>query len=107
MHALDKAPPEGVQRVGTDGSQQQGIDGKEYAGYGVWFREGHTLNYRAPLRGGVQTNNRAEMAAAIHALEVTPRTVELQICVDSQLVTDGVTKWLEGWKRRSWKTTFT
>ena len=104
MHALDKAPPEGVQRVWTDGSQQQGTDGKEYAGYGVWFGEGHALNHRARLRGEVQTNNRAEMTAAIHALEVTLRTVALQICVDSQLVTDGVTKWLEGWKRRSWKT---
>ena len=56
VHALDKAPLEGVQRVWTDGSQQQGIDGKEYAGYGVWFGEGHALNYRAPLRGEVQTN---------------------------------------------------
>ena len=100
VHALDKAPPEGVQRVWTDGSQQQSIDGKEYAGYGVWFGEGHALNYRALLKGEVQTIDRAEMTAAIHALEVSPRTVALQICVDSQLVTDGVTKWLEGWKRR-------
>ena len=88
----------------TDGSQQQRIDGKEYAGYGVWFGEGHALNYTAPLKEEVQTNDRAEMTAAIHALDVTPRTLALQICVDSQLVTDGVTKWLEGWKRRSWKT---
>ena len=39
VHALDKAPPEGVQRVWTDGSQQHGTDGKEYAGYGVWIGE--------------------------------------------------------------------
>ena len=30
--------------------------------------------------------------------------MELQLCVDSQLVTDGATLWLEGWRRRGWKT---
>ena len=103
-HALDQPPPIGVQRVWTDGSQQTGIDGKEYAGFGVWFGDGHALNYRAKLQGLPQTNNRAEMKAAIHALVVTPKTVPLQLCVDSQLVTDGVTLWLQGWKRRGWKT---
>ena len=34
----------------------------------------------------------------------SPRTTELQLCVDSQLVTDGATLWLAGWKRRGWKT---
>ena len=44
------------------------------------------------------------MKAVIHALTSTPATVHLQLCVDSQLLTDGVTLWLQGWKRRGWKT---
>ena len=79
-----------------DGSQQAGIDGKQYAGYGVWFGEGHALNHCAALPGLMQTNNRAELQACIHALEVAPQHVPLQLRVDLQLVTDGVTLWLSG-----------
>ena len=81
------------------------MDGTQYAGYGAWFGEGHALNFSAPLQGSLQTNNRAELTAAIEALKQAPRTTELQLCVDSQLVTDGATLWLEGWRRRGWNTT--
>ena len=77
-----------MQRVWTDGSQQAGTDGRQYAGYGAWFGEGHALNFSAPLQGQPQTNNRAEMMAAIEVLGLVPRSTELQLCVDSQLVTD-------------------
>ena len=70
----------------------------------MWFGEGHALNHRAKLMGPSQTNNRAEMTAAIHALTVTSKEVPLQVCVDSQLVTDGVTQWLHGFRCRGWKT---
>ena len=80
----------------TDGSQQTGVDGKQYAGYGAWFGAGHALNFSAPLKGNLQTNNRAELTAAIEVLKIAPQTTELQLCVDSQLVTDGATLWLEG-----------
>ena len=33
-----------------------------------------------------------------------PKWVALQICTDSQLVVDTVLYWMEGWKRRGWKT---
>ena len=45
---LLEPPREGVQRVWTDGSQQTGLDGKQYKGYGAWFGEGHALNFSAP-----------------------------------------------------------
>ena len=90
--------------IRMDGSQQTGVDGRQYAGYSVWFRgERHALNHCAALPGLVQINNRAEVQACIHALEVAPRHVPLQLCVDSQLVTDGVTLWLLGWIKRKWK----
>ena len=52
----------------------------------------------------LQINNRAESQVCIHALKVAPRHVPLQLCVDSQPVTAGVTLWLPGLIRQEWKT---
>ena len=71
--------------------------------YGLCFGGRHVLNHCAAPPGLVQTNDRAELQVCIHALEVAPRHVPLQTCVDSQLVTDGVTLWLPGWNRRKWR----
>ena len=79
-------PREGVQRVWTDGSQQEGEHGQQYAGYGAWFGEGHTLHCYAPLGGSIHTNNRAELTAAIEVLRLVPTTAEIQLCADWQLV---------------------
>ena len=103
-YALDKAPPRGIVRVYTDGSQQEGQDGRQYAGYGVWYGEGSRMNESGPIEGSRQTNNRAEMMACILALEEVPAEAHLQLCVDSQLVTDGMTLWIGDWRRRGWKT---
>ena len=100
-HRLEEEPPPGVQRVWTDGSQQKGLDGRQYAVYGVWFGERHALNHCAALPGLLQTNNTAELQACIHTLKAAPPHVPLQLCVYSQLVTDGVTLWLPGWIRRN------
>ena len=54
----------------TDGFQQSGVDGKQYAGYGAWFGEGHALNFSAPLQGSLQTDNRGELTAAIEVLKL-------------------------------------
>ena len=97
---LLEPPREGIQRVWTDGSEQEEEDGKQYAGYSAWFGEGHTLNVSDPLEGSVQTNNRAELTAAIEVLRSVPKTMETQLSVDSQLMT----LWLEGRGRRGWKT---
>jgi len=87
---LDKEPPQGVVRAWTDGLEREGIDGRKYAGYGVWLREGHCLNASEKLLGLVQTNNRAEMTAVLYVLKRVPKWVPLQICTDSQLVVDMV-----------------
>ena len=58
-----------MQGLCTDGSQQDGEDGKQYAEYGASFGGGgHALNVGAPLKGSVQPNNRAELTAAIEVL---------------------------------------
>ena len=50
------------------------------------------------------TNNRMEMMAAIKALEFLQDSSSLTLTTDSGYVKDGITKWLENWKRNSWKT---
>ena len=51
------------------------------------------------------TNNRMELLAAINALEnLKSDRYPVILTTDSRYVMDGITKWLEGWKRRNWKT---
>ncbi len=50
------------------------------------------------------TNNRMELIAAINALRVLKRDCELTLYTDSQYVRKGITEWIEGWKKRNWRT---
>jgi ribonuclease HI len=50
------------------------------------------------------TNNRMEMMAAIAGLEALKRPCRVRLYTDSQYLRDGITKWIEGWKRRGWRT---
>ncbi len=50
------------------------------------------------------TNNRMEMTAVIEALRSLKRPVAARVHTDSQYVQKGMTEWLQGWKRRGWKT---
>ncbi len=61
---------------------------------------------RKELSGGetLTTNNRMEMMAAIAALEGLKRACEIHLHTDSLYLKDGMTKWLEGWKKKGWKT---
>ncbi len=50
------------------------------------------------------TNNRMEMTAVIEALTALKRPVKARVHTDSQYVMKGITEWIQGWKRRGWKT---
>lgn len=50
------------------------------------------------------TNNRMEMMAAIVGLETLKRQCSVTLTTDSVYVKDGITKWMDGWKKRGWKT---
>ena len=58
------------------------------------------------LFGGQEnaTNNQMELFAAISALEALDRPSKIKIITDSSYVKDGVTQWLENWKKNKWKT---
>ena len=50
------------------------------------------------------TNNRMEMQAVIEGLRHVPEGSHATIYTDSQYVQKGVEEWLQGWKKRNWKT---
>ena len=56
----------------TDGSYAEEAPGLGFAGYGVWFGFLDPQNVLCPLGGLTQTNNRAELSAAIAALRTVP-----------------------------------
>jgi ribonuclease HI len=53
------------------------------------------------------TNNRMEMQAAVAALEFfanSGQTEPVTVYTDSEYVKNGITKWIQGWKNKGWKT---
>lgn len=50
------------------------------------------------------TNNRMEMMAVIEALKALKKPSVLKLYTDSKYVMDGITKWMDGWKAKGWKT---
>ena len=50
------------------------------------------------------TNNRMEYMAAIGGLRSLPDGSRVCIVTDSTLMLDSMETWLEGWKRKGWKT---
>ena len=50
------------------------------------------------------TNNRMEMTAVIEGLKVLKEPCKISIEIDSEYVKNGVTEWMDGWKKRGWMT---
>ncbi|MEI9815374.1 MAG: ribonuclease HI [Acidobacteriota bacterium] len=50
------------------------------------------------------TNNRMELTAAIEGLKLLKEPCEVEVVTDSEYVKNGITKWIQGWKRNGWKT---
>jgi ribonuclease HI len=58
------------------------------------------------LSGGEphSTNNRMEFSAAIYGLRSLPAGSRACVVTDSLLMLKSMTQWINGWKRRGWKT---
>lgn len=50
------------------------------------------------------TNNRMELRAVIEALKLIPENKEIELYSDSSYVLNGLSSWIEGWKKNGWKT---
>jgi ribonuclease HI len=58
----------------------------------LWGSEPHT------------TNNRMELRAAIEGLRALKERCEVEVVTDSEYVKNGISGWIEGWKRNGWMT---
>jgi ribonuclease HI len=61
---------------------------------------------RKELYGGEAhtTNNRMELTAVIRGLQSLKRPCRVLVVTDSKYVLQGMTEWIEGWKRKGWRT---
>ena len=50
------------------------------------------------------TNNRMELTAAIKGLSALKESCEVEVVTDSEYLKNGITQWIEKWKRNGWKT---
>ena len=68
----------------------------------ILIRDAH----QKELKGGepMTTNNRMELMAAISGLEALKRPCVVDMHTDSQYVRDGITKYINNWKRNGWRT---
>jgi len=75
-------------------------------GPGGWGALLHFNGRKKEICGGEAetTNNRMELMAVIEALGSLKRPCQVHIMTDSQYVMKGITEWIQGWKRRNWKT---
>ena len=72
-------------------------------GWGALLRMGR---HEKEMSGGEAetTNNRMEMTAVIKGLNALTEACDVELYSDSKYVLDGITKWVDGWKKRGWVT---
>lgn len=51
------------------------------------------------------TNNRMELTAAIGALRTLTKPCDVEVVTDSEYLKNGITKWIQNWRKRNWMTT--
>lgn len=63
-------------------------------------------NTSETLHGGEKqtTNNRMELTAALKALQHLTTSHDITLHTDSRYLKDGITEWLENWRKRDWTT---
>ncbi|HML16414.1 MAG TPA: ribonuclease HI [Bryobacteraceae bacterium] len=75
-------------------------------GPGGWASILRYGNFKRELYGSSPqtTNNRMELTAAIEGLRALKEPCDVEVVTDSEYVKNGITKWIQGWKRNGWKT---
>jgi ribonuclease HI len=71
-------------------------------GYGAILRYG---DKDKEISGGdlETTNNKMELRAAIEALTLLREPCTVTLYTDSEYVKNGITVWMDGWKKKNWK----
>ena len=87
----------------TDGACKNNGYNTQVGGIGVFIEDNSPYNLSEKIEGYV-TNNRAELWAAIRGIQVGLNINKyIEIRSDSMYVINGITKWINGWKRKQWK----
>ncbi|WP_456868407.1 ribonuclease HI [Galbibacter sp. BG1] len=76
-------------------------------GVGGWAAILRYKGHSKEIYGGEidTTNNRMELMAVIQGLKAITRPRQIvEVYTDSQYVRNGMTKWIDGWAKRGWKT---
>ena len=75
-------------------------------GPGGWAAILRAGKHMKELKGSepMSTNNRMELMAAISGLEALKGPSDVDMHIDSQYVRDGITKYINNWKRNGWRT---
>lgn len=92
-----------IERIYTDGGC---INNPGSGGWGVVIRFNDGSVFELGDHEDQTTNNRMEMQAAIQALKFfrgCDQREPIRLYTDSKYVIDGITKWIQGWKRKGWK----
>ena len=50
------------------------------------------------------TNNQMELSAAIEGLAALKEPCSVELFTDSKYVMDGITQWIQNWKKNNWRT---
>jgi ribonuclease HI len=74
------------------------------AGIGVFFGPNDVRNLSEKFVDGKPSNQRAEVKAAIRALELIDLRENLEIRTDSKYLINGITEWRKTWQKNGWKT---
>ena len=97
--------------VHTDGGARDNGKPNSVAAYGAcgrWKDEsGLVKKFTIVQRLDTETNNQMELRGVITALRIALKqddTNDVSIVMDSAYVRNGITQWIENWKRNGWKT---
>ena len=92
---LNSNSPQDKIIIYTDGACS-GNPGKGGWGAILMFKE-----HEKKISGGLKetTNNQMEIRAVIEALKIIKKSSQIIIYTDSKYVMDGITKWINGWKK--------
>ena len=74
-------------------------------GDGGWGALVEYQNFSKEYFGGQKntTNNQMELKAAIEGLKALKETCNVNLTTDSKYVMDGITSWIDNWKKNNWK----